>query len=418
MKVRKSPLGFKLKGAVILMMAVSGGMFSQLTLANTSAGTVLRNTVTVDYKDVNNVAQTQKTASVDVTVDLVPSVVWGTKPADQTVQSAQALPSAYLITLTNGGNGSDSYTITDSTTQSCTTGTLGAQSFGFTTPVVLGATVSSGAGVFATNTTIPVSNIVAADFIAGDKVKIGANIYTVVSASSDGIATTPDSLVVAGNATADVAAAGVQIGEQISYSYGGSGTAGALSAGATGCEHAHTLKADGTLATGGNTQTTASVNGWKTIVQGVQLSVVKYVRNVTTSAKNSGAVAVTYSGVNYYLTGVSGNPGDTMEYLVVITNASAGTANNVVFNDTLPNFTTYQTSTIAVDTNGDQTFNIVLPTNETEAVGTGIVTQAGQNIKVFPGIGGNEGTNTGGAVTNLASAPANKTAVKYRIKID
>jgi uncharacterized repeat protein (TIGR01451 family) len=420
MKTIKSPLGFKLQGVALLMMAMGGGMFSHLAQANTSAGTILRNSVTVDYTDVNSVAQTQETASVDVIVDLVPVVAWGVAPSDQTVQSGQSLPSAYTITLSNLGNGSDTYTITDNTSESCTTGSLGVESFGFTTPVTLGATVSSGAGVFASpNTTIPVSNLVAAHFAATDTVIIAGNSYVVVSATSDGDGTTPDSLVVVGDASTDVAAAGVQIGERITFSYGGSGSAGTLSAGATGCEHAHELVADGTLATGGNTDAQDTVNGWSTFVEGVQLSVVKYVRNVTDNAKNSGLVAITYDSVDYYTSGVSGNPGDDMEYLVVITNGSAGTANNVEFNDTLPSFTTYTVSSLEVDTDGDEIFDVVLPADETEADGEGgIVTQSGQSIQVFAGTGGDEDTNTGGTVTNLASAPNNKTAVKYTITID
>ena len=418
----RSPSGREiLQGSLALALAVSAAMLPLSANANTSAGTILRNSVTVDYDDSNGTAQPQETDSVDITVDLVASVVWGAAPADQTVNSGATLPGAYTITLTNTSNGSDVYDITDSTTESCTTGTLGNESFAFTTPTIsVGATVSSGAGVFGgVNTTIPVSNITAADFTAGNTVIINGNPYTVVSASSDGDGTTADSLVVATDATADVGAAGVQIGERITFSYGATGPAGAASSGATGCEHAHELVADGTLATGGNAQSSDTVNGWSTIVNSIELTVVKYVRNVTAAGKNPGAADVTYDSVDYYLSGVSGNPGNTLEYLVVITNGSAGDAQNVVFGDTLPNFTTYTTSTLAVDTDGDGTFDVTLPADESEADSEGgIVTQSGQSIDVFPGTGGDEDTDAGGTITDVGTAPGNKSAIKYRITID
>ena len=385
---------------------------------------MLRNSVTVDYTDAGNTAMPQETASVDVTVDLVASVAWGSAPSNQTVGSGETLSSAYTITLTNTGNGSDTYDLTDNTTESCSPGSLTSESFSLTASVTLGATVTAGTASYdglADETTIPVSNIVAANFAASDTVVIGGNAYVVVSASSDGDGTTNDTLVVSGDATGDIAGAGVQVGEQITVNYGASGNAGSTSSGTDVCQHDHSLSADGTLALGGvnNPQASDTVSGWSTLISPLQLTVAKYVRNVTDSSKNPGAADITYGSVDYFLSGVTGNPGDTLEYLVVITNGSQADAGNVVFNDTLPNFTTYTTSSLTVDTNGDQSFDQDTVTDETEADGEGgIITQSGQNIDVYPGTGGNEDTNTGGSLTDVNTAPNNKTAIKYSVTID
>ena len=101
--------------------------------------------------------------------------------------------------------------------------------------------------------------------------------------------------------------------------------------------------------------------------------------------------------------------------MVVITNSSGGDATDVEFNDTLPPFTTYIASSNAVDTNGDETFDV---TAEDEADTTGIVTQSGSSIQVFAGTGGSEATDLGGGITDVGTAPNNKSAVRYQVTID
>ncbi len=424
-----SPSGFKRKGGVLLAVALSSLMFTEIAQANTSAGTVLRNTVSVAYDDTGGAPQTAVTATVDVTVDLVPAVTWGTAPSDQTIGSNSALPSGYTLTLTNSGNGSDTYTLTDNTVVSCVGGTsaLTAESFGLTpTPTTLGATVSSGTGVYAAGpneTTIPVSNLTPADFTAGNIVLIGATTYTVVS-SAAGAGILPDSLVVTGDATGDVGAAGVQIGEQITVTYGGTGTSGTLSGSGGLCEHQHNLTATGSLATGGNTDVVQATGAdyFTTLVRGVTLSVTKYVRNITTPGKNSGGGVAIY-GATYYTAGVTGNPGETLEYLVVTTNSSSADADNVVFTDTMPTYTTYTASSLVVDANGDGTFDApIAGDTESDAVAGGVIGVSGNTITVYAGVGGSEdGAGTGGTVQDVGEVgndPSNQTAIRYRLTID
>lgn len=412
----QSPDGQTIKRiATGLLLAMGGILASASVQANTAAGTTLSNDVTVDYTDAGGAAQAPVSDSVEVTVDHVADVAWGAAPAGQTTSSGTALPTAYVIDLTNTGNGSDSYNITNNTGETCG-GTLTAENFSFTTPISLGATVSAAAGSFdGTNTTIEVSNLTAADFTAGDIVVIGngGTEYTVVSATEGATPADTDELVVSGDQTADFSAAGLQIGERIDFEYGDTGNAGTIS-GAGTCTHDHELVADGTTATGGNAQSSDTVNGWATTVNGVTLTVDKYVRNVTTAAKNPGAADISFDGQDYFEIGVTGNPGETLEYLIVIDNATSGNAAGVEFNDTLPTFTTYVDDSAQVDTDSDGAFDVTLPTDETEADNEGgIVTQSGRSIQVFAGTGGNEDSDTGGEI-----AAGEQSVVKYQITID
>ena len=422
-----SPGGFKNRKGVLLAVAFSSFVFAETAHANTSAGTVLRNSVTVNYDDAAGTPQPAETDSVDVTVNLVPAVTWGAAPPDQTTNSNSPLPGAYIITLTNGGNGSDSFAITDNTVDAgtCSAGSLSAESFGFITPVTLGATVSSGAATFNSplpgQSTIPVSNLVAADFILDDRVIIGGNPYVVVSASADGNGTTPDSLVVTGDATTDVAGAGVQIGEQIDFSYGGSGNAGTMSvATATGCAHNHELVATGSDQSAlGNGQATDTVNGWQTFVVFSALSVDKFVRNTGANGNPSSLPDASYAGNDYWIAGVSGKPGDILEYLVVMTNSSAGKATDVVFNDTLPSFTLYVGNSTAVDTNGDGTFDTTAGGEDETAADGGIIVQSGSSLTVYAGINGDDSVPTGGEIlAPVLPATTVVSAVRYQVTID
>ncbi|MGM0564882.1 MAG: hypothetical protein ACQES2_11170 [Pseudomonadota bacterium] len=411
----QGPNGQTMKRLAAGLVVALGGLLATGNAMATSAGTTLRNDVTVDYTDAGGAPQAQETASVDVTVDHVADVAWGAAPAGQTTNSGTTLPSAYVINLTNTGNGSDTYNITNNTTQTCG-GTLTAESFSFDTPETLGATVSASAGTLVGgDTEIEVSNLTAADFANGDIVVIGngGTEYTVVSATEGATATDTDVLVVAGDQTADFSAAGLQIGERLAFEYGDTGNAGTIS-GAASCTHDHELVADGTTADGGNAQSSDTVNGWATTVNGVTLTVDKYVRNVTTAAKNPGTADISFDGQDYFETGVTGNPGETLEYLIVIDNGAAGDAAGVEFNDTLPAFTTYVDDSAAVDTDSDGTFDVTLPGDETEADNEGgIVTQSGSTIQVFAGTGGDEDTDTGGNIV-----AGEQSVVKYQITID
>jgi len=405
-----STLGAALIGAAIMWAP-------QQALAATAAGTVLTNAVTVDYKDGGGTAQTQLTASVNVTVSLVGGVAWGAAPVDQPTSSGDPLAAPYTVTLTNTGNGSDTFTIADGTTES--SGNLTAGTF-TTTPdedggtagvqLTLFGTISSGAGVYdgTTNTTIPVGNLTVGDLTATvTTVVINGNTYTVAAGS------TSTSLVVAGDASADVAAAGVQIGEIATVTYDGT-TVGTLSGGTATATHDHSLTATG-LALDGNTAATANVT-WSTTVNNAVMTVTKYVRNATNANGNTNGVGPTVvNTVTYYTSGVTGNPGDTLEYAIVVANTGSGRGTDVIVTDTFPQFTAYVASSVTVDTNGDGTYDHTLGAGDTEAsnevagiVETDTGDALGTVLKVYAGVGGVEGAayagGTGGEVAGAAQS--------------
>ncbi len=412
-----SPPGF-LKTVLAMLALLAAGVFivPGTAQANTAAGTTITNSVTVDYDDAGGTPQTQVTASVDVTVSLVGGVAWGTAPAGQGTGSGSALPSAYSITLQNSGNGSDTFTITDNTTESSVNLSAGSftvspdESAAAGVQITLFGTVSSGAGVFAAGvTTIPAGNLTVADLVVGTtQVDIGGTLFTVAAGS------TATQLVVTGDASGLVGGAGVQIGEVATLTY--NGTAGTLSGGTTSATHDHNLTATG-LAQDGNAAAAATSTTWQTTVSAGVLTVTKYVRNVDNNNGNaSGVGGTTINGGTdtFYTGGVTGNPGNTLEYAVVITNTGAGNATDVVFVDTLSGFTTYTTSTVQVDTDGDNTYDVTLPGSETEADGEGgIVTVSGSVVTVYAGTGGNETTDTGGVIAGSGTA-----VVLYRVTID
>lgn len=405
--------------SVFAMFALTALVLPQQGLAATAAGTSLDNTVTVNYKDASNVAQTAVTSSVSVTVNLVGGVSWGTVSANQATDSGVALPGAYSVTLSNTGNGSDTFTLTDGTTQPGTlaAGTwtiLPADEDGVTAghQITLFGTISSSATwtVAAGTTTIPVGNLTVADLVAGTtKVSIGGTLYTVAAGS------TATQLVVTGDASA-AAAAGVAIGEQVTVTY--NGTAGLLTAGTVSADYTHNLTATGldTTATGGNASATATTANFVTTVNGASLLVTKYVRNITNANGNvAGATPIVINGNTYYRTGVTGDPTNVLEYAVVINNAAAGQAKSVVLTDTVSAFTTLSVDATLKFASAvpditspivGATFDKAIGTaGETGAAADGaiVANAATGDLTVYVGTGGSDTTLIGGAIAGSAT---------------
>lgn len=410
---------FRTSLGALLLLALFAVAAAPKAEASTSAGTLLTDAVTVNYKDSGNIAQTPVTASITVTVNLVGSVAWGTAPTAQDAGSGLALPSAYTITLHNTGNGSDTFTIVDGTTLGSG---LGAGSFTIaTSPATLFGTITSGVGAFAAGvTTIPVSNLTVADATAGKTVQIGSHTYTIASGSDS------THLKVSTDATADATGAGIQIGEVYTVTY--NGTAGTLTAGTANADYTHSLTATGT-SQNSNAAATATSATWLTHVHGPSLTVTKYVRNVLNANGNSGAAGSTplYTST-YYTSGVKGNPGDTLEYVVIVKNtatATSGSATAVVFDDTFPSYTNYVAGQTMVD---KATGSLVALSPDTEACGQGsgifnTDTCGGANptkIRFYLGTGGVEGAlwnnGTGGTIPGGNNTAATW-GILYRVTI-
>jgi uncharacterized repeat protein (TIGR01451 family) len=458
---------FTLTGGGAAVLLALGSLISVgVAQADTAAGTTLTNSVSVSYDDAGGTSQTAVTDSVDVTVALVPSVAWSNTPTGQTTNSGTALPGSYNITLTNTGNGSDTYTITSAQTTTCG---AALTDHGFTaSDTTLGATVSSGAGVFGGGvTTIPVSNLTLTDFAIGNDVLIGTNTYSVAAGTTATSLVVEDSATGTGtaDASADVTAAGVQIGETAVVSFGG-GTAGNLT-GVASCDHVHVLTATGEdsatnplLTT--NPQASANATAFNTTVEGALVTVNKFVRNVTTPGRIVAAATAdfTWDALAYHATAeVMANPGEILEYVVVVRNAGAGLSTDIIFQDTLPTFTSADLDAVAV---GDQVSigidqdpvvnvdgggvpisatvgisgidhkvddNGVYASGTAETVGidagpNNIIRQGAQDIRIFPGnaAGGTTADETGSTTTGGGTGGSvdgtESVIIVYRIRVE
>ena len=100
---------------------------------------------------------------------------------------------------------------------------------------------------------------------------------------------------------------------------------------------------------GGITATTPTVT---TNAKSGQLAVTKFVRNTAGGVGVTSIIApALLGGATYYQTGVTGNPGQTLEYLLVINNPGTGNATSVIATDPVPTYTTLVSSSAAYGAN-------------------------------------------------------------------
>jgi uncharacterized repeat protein (TIGR01451 family) len=395
----RGPFFATLITALALIVLTTGSAFAAL-----SAGTTISNQASVTYAES---AIAVDSNIVDVTVNLVSGLAWldaTLNPATDTVGNGGAI--SYTVDLQNTGNGTTTATITDGTTQAASLG-AGTWSILPNAPVLVGA-ISSGAGVPGAGiTTIPVSNLATASLVVGTtRVLINGTEYLVAAGS------TATALVVTGDATADAAAAGVQIGEVRSITF--SGTAGTLVAPDLDENHVHAMTATddvgGNLNSDGNPAATDITTAWNTRVVAGALTVAKYSRNVSNAV--IGVTSIVYDGNTYYQSGVTGNsafgavPADTLEYLVVISNAGPGNATDVQMSDAISTFLALDTASVDIDTDGDGTFDVV------DAAANDAAGYSAPTLTVYAGVGGSLTTVTGGSVAAAAA-----TAIRYQATI-
>jgi uncharacterized repeat protein (TIGR01451 family) len=360
-----------------------------------AAGTSIDNQASVSYAE----SATAATSNiVSTTVNLVSGLAWddtSLTPTTQSVGSNNGI-SDYTADLLNLGNGTTVVSISDGTTQNVPANlTAGTWSIAPNNPTLIGTVSDAAATNDGTNTTITVSNLDNATIVNGTtQVHIdGATgtYYTVLSS-------TATSLVVSGVVAVP---AGTQIGEVITVTF--SGNAGALQNGSLSELHLHAMTATDDAGGGnnvdGNTAASTTINSdgtnpWQTTVVAGALSINKYVRNATPlTPHNPAAAEDANDGTNsFWLSGVTGNSGDTLEYLIVITNAGPGDATDVTVTDDINAFLSLTTTSVDIDTNGDGTFDL------TDAVNNNGASIAGTTLTVYAGVGGDATGTTGGDV--------------------
>ncbi len=404
----------------ILAMTLIGVMFStSAALADMAAGVSISNIANVDWAE--NTGAAVPSNAVVVTVNLVPNLAWddgSLAPSyEQTIVPGAGV--SYTMDLLNLSNGSATVTLNDDTPTPGTnlnndanftatpTTTVPANDLTLVGTVASGPATDTGGGTW----TIPVYNLDTADLNVGiTRIHINGvtGTYYVVAAGSDAtnlvITSAGDPGVVVGD----------QIGEVLEITY--AGTVATLPDTSLVGIHDHALTAaSGTasdqISSDGND---GAGNDWRTLVAVSDLTITKYVRNDTAAVV--GATTPTDDGfgtygTSYYRSGVTGDPGDVLEYLIIVSNGGSGVATDVVVTDAIP--TTYvnlDQATVDIDTNGDGTFNL------TDAILTNdAASYAAPNLTVYAGVGGTfvgPPATTGGTVAAGAT-----TAIIFQVQI-
>lgn len=404
--------GLRPLAAAILAASTLAG--TGQALASTAADTTIRNSVTVNYADAAGTAQAVLTAQVDVTVNLVRSSPLLSAPVDQATDSATN--ALYSYTLTTTANGITTYNLSTPLSQSA--GINGSTATASLASVTLGATtVASSVTILAsgpTTITVPSDNTSDSSInglVANDWVVISGQLFQITAVGADTNSPGTTTITVNGNGTALALTAGMLVAERQTF---------------TLTVDPGVVNAAGDQAITVDTSATDSVNSALTVldqtittVRNVNLAVQKLVRNVTTGAAGTGA-AVSFNSNNYYATGVTGNPTDTLEYLIVVSNAvGAANATRVRISDTLPPFTSYVPGTMRVEVGG--TLSAAL--NDSGADGDA-AELGGTAVYFYLGTGGTDGgaaasgTNDGTGGTLTGTAPGNVSRALFRVNIN
>lgn len=366
-----------LSGLAITVLAVCSVPGN--ALASTGAGATILNTVTVSYRDAGNTQGYSANATTTVTVNLVKAgLTLSGRPAGGAGKTS-ALPAgltidsggtaSYLIALTANANGGDTYNLTASLNNLvnvAATGVTWSTVRNDGTTAISGAnpaTVPLGSSIIQANTantiSIPGGSTLAAAIqtnAAGYKVLVVNGVDYIVTLISGGtapssthvgntyysttVAGTPEALAVitlaanpSGSNSAPAftvdALKGTQAGEQILVKVDVTASTGAT-AGTDGTVYFDLFTSDS--ATGNAVDLPG--NGIQTTVRATNLRIQKGVRNCGATDSCSGVYSASLTG------GSSPNPGDILEYQVLVNNAGLSAAKQVSVLDAVPVYTT------------------------------------------------------------------------------
>ena len=439
--------------------------------ANTGAGATILNTVAVTYYDAGGVQVYNANATTSTTVNLVKAgLTYSGRPTSGSKGSSAAMPSGqtidsgatatYLIALTANANGGDTYNLSDTvgaltnmTSDTVTYSTV--RNDGSTVIASSPATVALGASVVQDNTATTISipgnsNLAAIITLnsAGYKVLVVQGTDYIVTGITGG--TAPSNTHVGntyynnlGTATAETLAVitlaanpsgsnttpaltahdatlkGAVVAEQILVLVSVTGTVGST-AGTNGTVPFYlTTSSSG----GGNSGNSTTIT---TTFRASNLNVEKNVRNCGPSGSSCGTFAAT----------ATGNPGDILEYQVLIDNMGASSAKVVSAADAVPTYTTLMCYTgsylgtaaacaaatyFATITTGASTSQITYSSTDDECaiaplgVGAGNAagSAAGSALNYYMGTGCVGSSSTGGTVAAAAIY-----TILYRVKVN
>jgi hypothetical protein len=395
----------KLKRIIVLAQMALVGICLSLSSpawANLAANTQILNQATLSYYDGSGTRTA--TAGVTVTVSLVPAALTIVPGGNQSASYSTGATLTDTFTVTSGANGPDTYNITTAVTGS--TNTSGA------TAVPTAATVTLGASVTAAGSTknvivVPADGNLAGEvpgvngIEVGDRVVINGDERHVIAIVDNGSGTSTITL------DADLTSApnaGFLVAERKDIH--ATVTPGTI--GTPGTDVTVSVKATVTSVTSSSATATSASAVLNTFTSGTA-SLAKYVRNVTKPGSGTG-VAYVYNSINYYPAGVTAEPGNTLEYILVA--SASGAVSASVINDALP--TTYVTFKPG-DYSGSRDVTYVSDTNAvsylTAASGDDAATYSAPTLTVYIGTGAT--SSAGGAIP-----ASSRVMVLYRVTVN
>jgi uncharacterized repeat protein (TIGR01451 family) len=360
-----------LRAAALILGAVA--LTASSALASTAANTAITNTATVNFNDAGGVAQPAVSASVTVTVSLVPAAVTLSSPGPQTIAQGGANASL-TYTITSTANGPDNYNLTSVATPANVSGV--SPTFPGGTPIALGGTtLAAPANNGDTSITVPYDNAggaVVNGIGVGSTIIVASNPYTVTTVTKNVAANT--TTIGIGAAIAGAALAGQIVGERKTFNV--SVPSGTVSSGNSGTQTVNTTATSATAPNPATTQTTPTV----ITVNRPTLTVAKLVS--------------TDGGISFGATG-SAPPGTVLIYKIIATNSGSTSAGAVAFTDALPAYLTYQAGTGKFATAAATTYAAATALTE----GSGGYSIAANTVTY--NAGGGTGTVAGGGVLVL-----------------
>ena len=369
-------------------------------LADVAANAQIINQATLTFDD--GTGPQTANASVTVTVAHVPGIPTLDSPADDsTAYTGVDTPLDFTYTITAGGNGPDTYTLS-----SVVTGQVNAGGAAATLPanIYLGATITT-TGSTVTDLYVPadgLSDAAVNGIAAGDTVMVAGELRTVSGVIDPAAGTAVISL---SGALSAAPGAGVAVLEQQTFTL--TVTSGTIVAAGTDITvTAETTAASAAGATPADAVVATFTSGSATLT--------KYVRNVTSANGTAGVQTFTVGGSanDYYTGGVTGVPGDTLEYLLLAENAGGGDVTGCTIDDVLPTgFVTLVTDAYGTD---EVTYVDVAGATETtlsQEADLDAASVSGANLTVHVGTGATN--STGGTI-----AAGTSVFIVYRVTIN
>ena len=369
-------------------------------LADVAANARIVNQATLTFDD--GTGPQTVNASVTVTVAQVPGIPTLDAPADGTIAyTAANMLLNFTYTITANGNGPDTYTINSAIFSQTNNGGTGGVTF--PASIALGATVTT-SGSTVSVLQVPSDGISDASLngiAVNDTVVVNGEVRTVSAISDPATGVATITLSAALTAPPGV---GVPVLEQQTFTL--TVDSGAIVT--SGTDIVVTVDTSATSGAGAATDQVVAIytSGSATLT--------KFVRNVDNPNGTTGVRSFTVNGSanDYYTGGVTGAPGQTLEYLLLVDNAGSSDVTACTIDDVLP--TAFVT--LVVDAYGGA--------NEVVYVdGAGVETQLTQEADADAATvaGANLGVNVGTGATAAAGgtvAAVTEVFIVYRVTIN